>query len=149
MRELRRCLKRLEEEGRLVKGYILRGSGVLHWVSIEAYKSLGKTSFSETFVLSPGDMFTQYLRASFRDMLPETGRFAIFRGTKLVGSFEGKLREGILEVADARGEADCEEIIAEYAKKLGLATAEREEGRMSEWEIIDFYQRTHPGAGTD
>ena len=149
MRELRRCLRRLEDDGELVKGYMLRGSGTLHWASKGAFKALGKISFSETFVMSPGDMFTQYLRATFRNLLPETGRFAIFRGTELIGSFEGRLKEGTLEVSDAQGQPGCEKIISDYAKKLGLAASEREEGRLSEWEIIDFFQKTHPGMGTD
>ncbi len=149
MRELRRCLRRLEDEGRLVKGYMLRGSGTLYWASIAAYGSLGRTHFSETFVLSPMDMLTQYLRATFRNLLPETGRFAIFRGTELIGSFEGRLKGGHLEISGAQGEPGCERIISDYAKRLGLAASEREEGRMSEWEIIDFFQRSHPGMGTD
>ena len=149
MRELRRCLKRLEDDGKLVKGYMLRGSGTLHWAGVEAYRSLGTAQFSETFILSPMDMFTQYLRASFRNLLPETGRFAIFRGTALIGSFEGRLKGGHLEISDVQGEPGCDKIISDYAKRLGLAASEREEGRMSEWEIIDFFQRSHPGMGTD
>ena len=96
-------------------------------------------------VLSPEDNLVLFLRAGYRDLLPETGRHAIFRGTSLIGSFEGRLKSGRLEVSDLKGPDECAEIVSSYARRLGLALSEREEGRMSEWEIMEFYQKTHPG----
>ncbi len=145
MRELRKMLRRLEDEGLLVKGYLLRGSGVLYWCTKKAFEGIGKHEFAEDFILSPEDNLTQYLRASFRDLMPETGRHAIFRGSVIVGSFEGKLTGNKLLVSSVQGGPECEELIGKYAKRLGLALADRGEGRLSDWEIMDFYQRTHPG----
>jgi hypothetical protein len=48
-------------------------------------------------------------------------------------------------VSDLKGPDECAQIVASYARRLGLALSEREEGRMSEWEIMEFYQKTHPG----
>jgi len=145
MREIRRTLRALENEGLLVKGYLLRGSGALYWATKSAYSGLGKVGFACNAVLSPEDNMTQYLRAGFRELLPDTGRHAIFQGIALVGSFEGKTKGGRLVVSDLVGGPECEEIIVEYARLLGLALTEREEGRISDWEIMDFYQRSHPG----
>lgn len=145
MREIRRALRGLENVGFLVKGYLLRGSGTLYWATKHAYGGLGKVVFTTDIILSPEDNLTQYLRAGFRELLPETGRHAIFRGEALIGSFEGKTKSGRLVVSDLVGEPECEEIIVEYARLLGLALAEKEEGRISDWEIMDFYQRSHPG----
>ncbi|MCU0851913.1 MAG: ATP-dependent helicase [Thermoplasmata archaeon] len=146
MRELRKVLRRLEREGFLVKGFMLKGSGTLFWASGEAFSRLGKAEFSGEVILSPEDNLTQFLRAAYRDVLPETGRHAIFRGVHTIGSFHGKVREGRLEVSDLSGVPECEEIISKYAKLLGLAVQEREEGRLSDWEITEFYHKTHPGA---
>jgi ATP-dependent Lhr-like helicase len=145
MREIRKTLRRLEDEGVLVKGYLLKGSGILHWASMDAMAKLGKTMYDATSVLSPEDNLIQFLRAGYRNLLPETGRHVIFKGTALIGSFEGRLKTGRLEVNDLTGSPDCAETVSSYARKLGLALSEREEGRMSEWEIMEFYQKTHPG----
>ncbi len=145
MRRIRRTLRMLEDKGLLVKGYLLQGSGQLFWATKDAYARLGAVEYDSSIVLSPEDNLTQYLRASFRFVLPETGRQAIFRGTELIGSFLGRLKGGTLEVAEVIGGPECEEIIEEHARRLGLALAEREEGRIPDWEIMDFYQRSHPG----
>jgi len=145
MRELRRSLRQLEDEGHLVKGFMERGSGVLHWASKGAFDTLGKVEFTSTVVLSPGDHLNQYLRACYRAVLAETGRYMIFRGTRLLGSFEGRTSGGRLEVSDVRGESECDEVITEYVRILGLSSADREESRISDWEIMDFYRKTHPG----
>ncbi len=145
MRELRRLLRRLEDDGLLVKGYLLTGSGTLYWCTRKAFEELGGSEFSEEFILSPEDNLTLYLRAAFRDLTPETGRYAVLKGTSVIGSFEGKIHGGKLLVSDVQGEQECEEIIDKYAKRLGLALAERGEGKISDWEVMDFYQRTHPG----
>jgi ATP-dependent Lhr-like helicase len=145
MRQIRRTLRRLEDDGYLVKGYLLLGSGQLYWATKEAFASLGKIQYGAKVILSPEDNLTQYLRAGFRGILPETGRHMVFRGPTLVGSFTGRIKGGKLEVHDLIGESECEEIIEDYARTLGLALMERDEGRIPDWEIMDFYQRTHPG----
>ena len=145
MREIRKTLRALEDEGHLIKGYLLRGSGILHWASVQAFDVLGKTTFSDAVVLSPEDNLVLYLRSGFRDLLPETGRHAIFRGVTLIGSFSGRLKGGRLELDDISGEPECEQIVSEYARKLGLALTDREEGRIAEWEIMEFFQKSHPG----
>jgi hypothetical protein len=148
MRQIRRALRTLEDEDRLVKGFLLRGSGVLHWASREAHAKLGKAEFSETVVLAPSDNLVQYLRACCRDLLPETGRYAILSGMSLMGSFEKRTAGGRTEFIDIQGSSECEGIVAEYARRMGAALSEKEGGRLSDWEIVDFYHRTHPGIGS-
>jgi hypothetical protein len=146
MREVRAALRRLEREGFVVKGHLLRGSSVIHWASIDAFDRLGKASPSARLVVSPSDMLTQFLRASHRDVLPETGRYAVFSGSRLLGSFDGRLKKNKLEVADITGEGECVEIISSYAHRLGLALTKKDESHVSEWEVMEFYHKSHPGA---
>src|SRR4030042_1539209 len=94
MRVLRKLLRQLEDEELVVKGYLLKGSGTLYWCTRKAYAELGKMEFTEGFILSPEDNLTQYLRAAFRDLMPETGRYAVLRGAKVIGSFGGKMHGG-------------------------------------------------------
>jgi hypothetical protein len=70
----------------------------------------------------------------------------VFSGSRLVGSFEGHLRKDGLHFSDVAGGQDCMAIISAHAKRLGLALSEDGEGSVSEWEIMEFYRKTHPGA---
>ncbi|MEM0343388.1 MAG: ATP-dependent helicase [Thermoplasmata archaeon] len=146
MRAIRRTLRRLEDEGVIVKGYLVAGSGVLHWATKEALDMLGRTEFTSDVVLSPEDNLVLFLRASYRDLLPETGRYVVFRGVRPIGSFRGNVREGRLEVEDIIGGPECEAVVRAHAKSVGLSMMERVEGQISDWEVMDFYHRTHPGA---
>ncbi|MBN1677216.1 MAG: ATP-dependent helicase [Candidatus Thermoplasmatota archaeon] len=148
MRNVRRILRRLEDEGHLVKGFMLKGSGTLYWASKKVFASLGKAEFTSTLVIAPSDNLVQYLRACCRDLLPETGRHAIFRGVELIGSFEKISRGGRIEFVDIQGQEGCESVVADYARRMGAAMSDKEDDRLSDWEIVDFYHRTHPGAST-
>ncbi|MBU1158229.1 MAG: ATP-dependent helicase [Candidatus Thermoplasmatota archaeon] len=147
MRELRRILRFLEAEGILVKGHLLRGSTTLYWATEEAHALLGKAESHAPVVISPEDNIVGYLRANFRDSLPETGRYAVYSGSNLIGSFVGRVEQSKLAVEDLQGDEGCSEIIESFAKRLGVALADREEGRLSEWEIMEFYRKSHPGMG--
>ncbi len=146
MRDVRASLRRLEAEGYLVKGHLQRGSNVIHWATREAFDRLGKTRPRAGVVLPPLDSLTTFLRAAYRDILPETGRHAVFSGSRLIGSFDGRSRKGALVVSDIVGEDGCRDIIAAYARRLGIALTEDDEGVVSEWEIMEFYRKSHPGA---
>ncbi|MEW5748178.1 MAG: ATP-dependent helicase [Candidatus Thermoplasmatota archaeon] len=145
IREVRASLRRLESEGFLVRGHLLRGSNSVYWASREAYGRLGRASAAADVVLYPWDSLTTFLRAAYRDVLPETGRCAVFSGSRLVGSFEGHLRKGGLHISDVVGEAGCRGIIEDHARRMGLALSEDGGGSVSEWEIMEFYRKTHPG----
>lgn len=146
MREVRACLRRLEREGYLVKGHLLRGSNVIHWATEEAFGRLGRTEVKAGVVLAPSDSLTTFLRAAYRDILPDTGRYAVFSGPRMIGSFDGKLRKDGLSISDVVGEEGCRSVIAAHARRLGLAISEDEEGSVSDWELMEFYRKSHPGA---
>jgi hypothetical protein len=78
--------------------------------------------------------------------LPETGRYAVFSGSKMVGSFEGRLAKGGLTVSDIVGGTECRRVIEAHARTLGLALSEDSEGSLSDWEVMEFYRKSHPGA---
>ncbi|MDH3365580.1 MAG: ATP-dependent helicase [Thermoplasmata archaeon] len=147
MRELRRILSRLEERGQLVKGHLLRGSATMYWASKGAYSQLGDSSFGQGFVLSPEDNLYHYLRASFRDIAPAGGRFIVFDGPNKIGSFDGKLRDGVLGVGDVDGGPECLSIIEEYAHLIGKRAKASLASDVPDWELVEFYEKSHPGMG--
>ncbi|UCE46031.1 MAG: ATP-dependent helicase [Methanobacteriota archaeon] len=147
MRELRSILRQLERRGHLVKGHLLRGSTTMFWASKRAYGLLEDVEFDSSFVLSPEDNLYHFLRASDRELIPPGGRFAVFKGPEPVGSFAGRLRGGTLEIGDIEGGQECSAIIDEYARLLSKEHRTRQMQEASDWEIMEFYEKSHPGMG--
>ncbi len=147
MRELRSILRQLERRGYLVKGHLLRGSSTMYWASKEAYAMLGKVDFHQGFVLSPGDNLYHYLRASFREIVSTGGRFIVFSGSEKIGSFAGKVRGDALEVSDIDGGPECSALVEEYARVIGKRAKARTASDTTDWEIMEFYEKSHPGMG--
>jgi len=147
MRELRGILRLLEGEGTLVKGHLLRGSTTIYWATKEAHALMGESVPRASVVVAPEDSMVGYLRAGFRDSLPETGRYAVYSGPNLIGSFVGHIVQNKLVIEALQGEDDCAEAIEGFAKRLGVALSDRAEGSLSEWEIMEFYRKSHPGMG--
>jgi ATP-dependent Lhr-like helicase len=148
MRDLRKVLRELVRRGTLVKGHLLSGSSTIYWATPEAYASLVEgRRFDESTVLSPEDNLYQFLKHSFRDLMPPSGRYAVLRGPRVVGSFEGKVRDGALEMGDIDGDASCRKIVEMYARMIGMRLRETRRADASDWEIMEFYEKSHPGAG--
>jgi hypothetical protein len=148
MRELRRLLRDLERRGTLVKGHLLKGSSTIYWATTEAYEALvNGERLDEGVVLSPEDNLYQFLKASFRDLMPSGGRHAVLLGPRLIGSFEGKIREGSLVITDVDGDAACRRVIDWYSRMLGMRLRETRRADASDWEVMEFYEKSHPGAG--
>ena len=145
MRELRAILKQLERQAYLVKGHLLRGSSMMFWATKKAHGLLGKARFSNSFVLSPEDNLYHFLRASSRELVPPGGRHLVFKGVAVVGSFAGRYRKGELEISDVQGGPECMAIVDEYARMLDRRMRPRSQPAVSDWEIVEFYEKSHPG----
>ncbi len=146
MREVRSILRGLERRGQLVKGHLLRGSSTVYWATKEAHDALVQGErFSGQVVLAPEDNLYQLLKASFRDLMPPSGRYAVLDGTDVVGSFAGKVRNGSLVVDDMDGGPSCRRIVDEYARMLGMRLRGARRADAPDWEIMEFYEKSHPG----
>ena len=148
MRELRRQLRAMEAKDMLVKGHLLEGSSTIYWATPEAYESLmSGDHFDEVVVLSPEDNVYQFLKASIRDFMPPDGRYAVLRGPEVIGSFAGRVRKGTLEVGEIDGDQECRRSVDAYARMIGVRMRETRSTDTSDWEIMEFYEKSHPGAG--
>ncbi|UCE91984.1 MAG: ATP-dependent helicase [Methanobacteriota archaeon] len=145
MRDIRRMLRVLEGRGDVVKGHLMRGSSTIYWATKKAHTMIGRARIDGDIVLSPEDNLYQFLRAAFRDLMPRGGRFAVFKGSALVGSFSGKMREGALEVNDLDGGLEVTRIVDQYAKMIGRRMRGGGEIGTTDWEIMEFYEKSHPG----
>jgi len=145
MREVRSLLRDLEDEGELVKGYLMRGASTLYWTTPEVMEILGEAYPRAEVVVAPEDGLVTYLRAGYRDLLPETGRYAVYSGAELIGSFQARIQKSKLEVSDIQGDDRCRRAVERYARMTDRAFEVRDHSRVSEWEIIDFYRKSHPG----
>jgi ATP-dependent Lhr-like helicase len=147
MRELRRILRLLEQDGGLVKGHLLRGSSTIYWTTPEAHRRLKEGErFSDSVVLSSEDNLYQFLKVSFRGLMPPGGRYAVLDGTDVVGSFAGKVKNGVLEVEDIDDDPACRRIVDSYARMMGVRLRGARRADASDWEIVEFYEKSHPGA---
>ncbi len=145
MRDVRRHLRTLESKGTLVKGHLLEGSSTIYWASRKAHALLGRAEFRDELVLSPEDNLYQFLRATFRDLVPQGGRYAVFAGPTLIGSFHGRTREGELEVADVEGSVEVTRIVDRYVRMIGVRMRDGNASSMTDWEVMEFYEKSHPG----
>jgi len=150
MKELRRALRALEEAGSLLKGFLVEGKDAVHWLVAKDRRRLRTARVRGFFVLPPEDRLSGFLREMVRESFPESGRFLVFDGPELVGTASGRLRNGRLQLESIQGGERAERILRAYSKQIGLILQEQPEERLSEWEIADFYERSHPGlrAGT-
>ena len=145
MRELRSLLRKLQEKGVLVKGHLLEGSSTVYWATRMAASSLGEAHVEDHFILSHDDNLHYYLRASFKDFSHTAGRHLMFSGTELVGSFSGRIKDGALLVEDYSGDEEFRWMIGEYASRIGIRLRKRDSSEIPDWEIMSFYEKSHPG----
>jgi len=143
MREIREILSRLEKEGLLVKGFLNREDDRLYWMMREDLER-GWEAFDGSFVLTPMDNLYSYLQPWIRER-HGSGRSLIFGGTRIIGSFKGRIRGGSMIVEDFEGGREARRVLNRHLKQMNLTLRGAEEQVIPDWEIEEFYEKTHPG----
>lgn len=143
MRDIRSILSELETEGYLVKGFLERGNGSLYWILSEDLERVGH-GFEESFVLTPEDNLYSYLRQWIKERY-EGLVSLIFSGMEVVGSFKSKRRGSDITVLDFQGRREARQVLVEHVRSLGLTIRGEGSGAIPDWEIQEFYEKTHPG----
>ncbi len=142
MRRVRRSLARLEDEGLLVKGFLLCGSPVMHWMLATLVD--GAPPFRDQAVIGTQDNLHVYLRsAPGRDF--ETNENLILDGTAVAGAFVGKLSAERIAVREFRGPEAAMRTLRELARSRRVPIEDHGEPEDDDWEIWEFYRKTHPG----
>ena len=151
MKQIRQHLADLEKEGYLVKGFLRFGSDSLHWVLKEDAESLGEETFPHSFVLSPDDTLIFYLMPQIKAKFGQTMPFhVVFDGTEMVALVRTNSRGKEIAINEFIGPASARKIMNEHIRNMGLTLRESlDDDRQKEWEIQEFYERTHSGEEDD
>ncbi len=144
MAQVRKTLKALEDEGFLKKGFFLRDDPVLRWMLAE---DVGNRPgrFTEQFLLNTQDNLHIYLRAFLKDEV-ESSKAVVFSGTRVVGSFKGKVCYTGAKVEDFQGSDRALRILREAAQSAGVSLETERQREDDDWDVSEFYVKVNPGA---
>ena len=144
MPQVRKVLRTLEDEGFLKKGFFLEGDSTLRWMLAE---DVGKEppKFKENFLLNTQDNLHIYLRSVLKEAVPST-RSVIFNGTRIVGSFKGKVCSTGAKVEEFEGSDRARRIMKEAAQSVGVSLETERQREDDDWDVSEFYIKVNPGA---
>ncbi|MDR2698936.1 MAG: ATP-dependent helicase, partial [Candidatus Methanoplasma sp.] len=140
MPNVRKTLSDLEKEGFLVKGFLVKDDPTLRWMLKE---DAGRKPeiFKETFLLNTQDNLHIYLRDMIKRECGAT-ECVVFDGTKIIGSFFGKVASSGAKVENFRGSDKAYKHIKETARSLGVKIEETKPSEEEDWDVSEFYLKT-------
>ena len=144
MAAVRKMLKDLEEEGFLIKGFLIKDDPTLRWM-LKDDIDIEPEPFKETFLLNTQDNLHIYLREMIKRECGAT-ECVVFDGTKIIGSFEGKVASSGAKVENFKGSDKAYKCIRDTAKSLGVKIEEKKSQEDEDWDVSEFYLKTNPGA---
>jgi ATP-dependent Lhr-like helicase len=146
MKELRNILAELEREGFLAKGFLVDGDESVYWAVRDDLARIGKARAAEQFVLGPEDGLHTYLTEWIRQSLGGSYFSLIMDGPKVIGSFRGRVKASDIVLQDYHGTPDARAVLTRHLRAMGLTIrVEDDPGTVPDWEVQDFYEKTHPG----
>ncbi len=146
MKDIRSILAELEEEGFLVKGFLLDGDESVYWILAEDVGQIGQVSVEEQFILSPDDNLHSYLQPWVKQLLGGSYYSLIMDGPRMLGSFRGRIKPKDTEVEEFRGGAEARSVLGKHLRSLGLTLRMPSlDNEIPDWEVQAFYEKTHPG----
>ena len=145
MKDLRSILADLEREGFLVKGFLVDGDESVHWILKEDLPRLAKAKFSESFVLGPEDNLHTYLAEWIRQQRGGSYYSLVMDGPAMIGSFRGKVKASDVVVQEFTGDSEAKALLTKHLKALGLTIRVPNDNEIPDWEVQEFYEKTHPG----
>ncbi|MCL2607322.1 MAG: ATP-dependent helicase [Methanomassiliicoccaceae archaeon] len=144
MGELRSALAALEDEGFLVKGFLREGDSTVMWMLKE---DIGKNIevVNEIFILNTQDNLHVYMRDLVKQECGSSEN-AVFKGTNIIGSFKGKLTVTGAKIEDLKGTDEALRFVKNTAMSLGVSADRRNKEEDKDWDVCEFYHKTHPGS---
>lgn len=139
----RKILADLEEEGFLVKGFLLEGESTLYWMLAEDQDARIRP-FTGMFLLNTQDNLSLYLRDMIKRECGSTVS-VIFSGTKIIGWFKGKVTPTAAKVDSFEGSDLAKKYLEDLSRTLGVSLRKGGDPDDEDWEASEFYSRTNPG----
>ncbi len=143
MAEIRSMLRELEEEGMLVKGFLVKGESTVYWALRDSL--LGKVRFDGQFILTPQDNLSLYLRTFLQQRWRMGACYAAFDGPRVIATFKARRRGENLVITEFEGDARAREMLRSFSLQNDVRVREDTE-TADEWEIIRWYERMYGGS---
>jgi ATP-dependent Lhr-like helicase len=143
---VRKILAELEDEGMLVKGFLFRDDPTVVWMLKSDIDGPVHSLRNETFLLNTQDNLHVYLRDMIKREAGATEN-VVFKGTRIIGSFKGKMTISGAKVEDFKGSPEAKRYIKDLSISLGVKIEDTQ--RIQEdkdWDVSEFYIKTNPGA---
>ena len=144
MSTVRKILRDLEAEGFVKKGFFLRDDSTLRWMLSEDVGK-GSNRFLGSFVLNSQDNLHVYMRDHIKREVGST-KSVIISGTKIVGSFKGKVCSSGAKVEEFEGTDRADRILREAAQSVGMRLDSERQREDEDWDVSEFYIKVNPGA---
>ena len=146
MSVVRRILTELEDEGFLVKGFLYKDDPTVVWMLKSDIDTPIRPLRNEMFLLNTQDNLHVYLRDIIKREAGATEN-VIFKGTRIIGSFKGKLTIAGAKVEDFKGSPEAKRYIKDLALSLGVSIDDqKKEQEDKDWDLSEFFIKSNPGA---
>lgn len=139
----REILANLEDEGLLAKGFLIRDDPTLRWM-LKDDVGTDIEPFAEKLILNTQDNLHLFLRDRIKRQVGSS-ECVVFSGTEIIGSFKGKLCSTGAKVEDFEGSDAAMRHIRECSRQLGVRIEDDREQEDEDWDVSEFYLKTHPG----
>ena len=144
MSVVRRMLAELEKEGYVAKGFLVRDDPAPRWI-LKEDTELMPEPFNEMLLLNTQDNLHAFLRSMIKRECGAS-ECVVFDGTKIIGSFEGKISSSGAKVENFKGSDKAYKHMKEIARSLGVKMEEKKPQEDEDWDASEFYLKTNPGA---
>ena len=141
----RTILRELEDEGFLRKGFLVRDDPTLYWILSEDV-GVKPARVLDNFVLNSQDNLHIYLRGMIKAETGAGANSVIFSGTRIVGSFKGKVCASGAKVEEFQGSDRAARILKEAAQSVGVSLETQRQRDDDDWDVSEFYLKVNTGA---
>ena len=101
---------------------------------------------NEIFLLNTQDNLHVYLRDIIKREAGATEN-VIFKGTRIIGSFKGKLTIAGAKVEDFKGSPEAKRYLKDLSLSLGVSIEDhKKEQEDKDWDLSEFFIKSNPGA---
>ena len=115
-RNMLNFLRKLEKEGKVIKGFIVQESDELYWALNDYAKDARKAKFDEPVIIPSGDRIYPVLSKMGKKKFDRKFNHLIFLGGKLVGAFEGRMSRWEIVVKELYGGIAAHNTLRRYAE---------------------------------
>ncbi|MCQ2069772.1 MAG: ATP-dependent helicase [archaeon] len=139
----RKVLSLLEEDGLIVKGFLIEGDSTLYWMpSADVDKRY--RLFTGMFFINTQDNLSLYLRDMIKKECGSTVS-VVFSGTKIIGQFKGKITFTSAKMDDFEGSDLARKLLDDTARSYGVSMVSGRTSDDEDWDASEFYTKTNPG----